>query len=115
MWEDRQSQRIATGAAVNVYVDGSRAAEGAARNVSLDGLFVAAGPTDISRDDYVELEFRSRGGNRVYRFSAMVVYTSDEGVGLTVERDDRRAAEAIRALLGPGRDVNALRRPSDQE
>lgn len=115
MWEDRQSQRIEAGTPVHLYVGGSRTAEGFARNVSLDGLFVAAGPTDINRDDYVELEFHSRGGNRIYRFSAMVVYTSDEGVGLAVERDDRRAAEGIRALVGPGRNVNTLRRADDQE
>ncbi len=100
MWEDRQSRRMPVDAELVLYHNGVPAASGKVRNVSLDGLFVTTDTSGFSRDDYVEIEYRSRSGSRTYRFPAIVVHSEEGGVGLYVERDDRRASEGIRALMG---------------
>lgn len=100
MWDDRESQRMEVDAELLIYRDGVPTGSGRVRNVSLDGLFVITGAGMLERNDPVELEYRSVGGTKSYRFDALVVHRRGDGIGLFVERDDRRAAEAIRALMG---------------
>lgn len=105
MWEDRQSRRMSAEAELLIYLNGNPAGSGRARNVSQDGLFVESGSLGLTRDDYVEVEYRSRSGGKTYRFPALVVHTTEAGVGLFVERDDRRASDGIRALMGVHRGI----------
>ena len=100
MWDDRESRRMGTDAELLLYREGAPAGSGKVRNVSLDGLFLETNTPDLDRDDHVELEYRSLSGSRIYRFNALVVHKSDDGIGLSVERDDKRAADGIRALMG---------------
>ncbi|SCZ55645.1 PilZ domain-containing protein [Thiohalomonas denitrificans] len=100
MWDDRESRRTGADAEVLFYRHGVPAGSGKVRNVSLDGLFLETNTPDLDRDDHVELEYRSLSGTRIYRFDALVVHRSEDGIGLFVERDDRRVADGIRALMG---------------
>lgn len=100
MWDDRQSRRMETQAELLLYHQGVPAGSGKASDVSMDGLFVRTGPLDINRDDFVEVEYRTPSGTKSYRFPAVVVRKEEDGIGLYVEREDKRAAEGIRALMG---------------
>jgi hypothetical protein len=74
------------------------------REVSLSGMFVETVPGSFSANSVIDVELTLPGtaGLRTYRWQAMVIRTTESGVGLMFDRLRPPAVTRLMAILDAG-------------